>query len=89
MNLWGFTPELLDHLERGFGAFLDAGPGPRDEYYLPVAVGEAVQAGTARVAVLDAGGRWCGMTSPDDRAATAAALRELVAAGEYPEALWG
>jgi hypothetical protein len=88
MNLWGFTPELLDHLERGFGAFLAAGPGARDEYYLPVAVGEAVRAGEARVAVLDAGGRWCGMTSPEDRAATAAVLRELVEAGEYPEALW-
>lgn len=89
MNLWGFTPELLDQLERGFEAFLAAGPGAREEYYLPVAVGEAVQAGEARVAVLDAGGRWCGMTSPEDRAATADVLRELVVAGEYPERLWG
>jgi hypothetical protein len=88
MNLWGFTPELVAHLERGFRAFLEAGPRPKDEYYLPVAVGEAVAGGAARVTVLDAGGRWCGMTSPGDRAATAAVLRQLVDAGEYPEKLW-
>jgi hypothetical protein len=40
------------------------------------------------VAVLDEGGRWCGMTSLEDRATTAEVLRELVAAGEYPEKLW-
>ena len=88
MNLWGFTGGLVSHLESGFRAFLEAGPGPKDEFYLPVAVGEAVRAGEARVKVLDEGGRWCGMTSPEDRATTAAVLRELVEAGEYPERLW-
>jgi len=39
--------------------------------------------------VLDEGGRWCGMTSPKDRATTARILRELVEQGEYPEILWG
>jgi choline kinase len=88
MNLWGFTPALTAELETGFGAFLEAGPGLKDEYYLPVAVGDAVSGGRAQVAVLDEGGRWCGMTSLEDRATTAEVLRELVAAGEYPERLW-
>jgi hypothetical protein len=88
MNLWGFTVSLMGHLERGFRGFLEAGPGPKDEFYLPVAVAEAVRAGAARVKILDEGGRWCGMTSPEDRAATAEVLRELVDAGEYPEQLW-
>lgn len=88
MNLWGFTGGLVGHLEKGFRVFLEAGPGPKDEYYLPVAVAESVRAGDARVKVLDEGGRWCGMTSPEDRATTAAVLRELVAEGEYPESLW-
>jgi hypothetical protein len=88
MNLWGFTDSLVGHLESGFRAFLEAGPGPKGEHYLPVAVGEAVRAGEARVKVLDEGGRWCGMTSPEDRATTAEVLRELVAEGEYPERLW-
>ena len=88
MNLWGFTPDLLGHLEDGFEEFLEAGPGPKDEFYLPVSVGEAVSAGTARVKVLPEGGRWCGMTSPEDRETTAAVLRELVGQGVYPETLW-
>ena len=54
-----------------------------------MAVGEAVREERARVKVLDEGGRWCGMTSPEDRAATAEVLRDLVEAGEYPEQLWG
>jgi hypothetical protein len=88
MNLWGFTPDLLGHLEDGFKEFLAAGPGPKDEFYLPVAVGEAVSAGTARVKVLPEGGRWCGMTSPEDRKTTAAVLMDLVGQGVYPEKLW-
>lgn len=88
MNLWGFTPALVPLLERSFHAFLGRGPGAKDEIYLPVAVGEAVAAGAARVAVLPEGRRWCGMTSAADRAATAAVLAELVAAGEYPDRLW-
>ena len=88
MNLWGFTPDLLGHLEDGFKEFLAAGPGPKDEFYLPVAVGEAVSAGTARVKVLPEGGRWCGMTSPEDRETTAAVLRDLVEQRVYPEKLW-
>ena len=89
MNLWGFTDSLVGYLERGFRAFLEAGPGLKDEYYLPVAVGDAVRGNRARVKVLDEGGRWCGMTSPEDRATTAGVLRELVAEGVYPAKLWG
>ena len=88
MNLWGFTPDLLGHLEDAFKEFLAAEPGPKDEFYLPVAVAEAVKAGTAKVKVLPEGGRWCGMTSLKDRETTATALRELVGQGVYPEELW-
>jgi hypothetical protein len=88
MNLWGFTPDLLGYLEDGFKEFLAAGPGPKDEFYLPVAVAESVKAGTAKVKVLAEGGKWCGMTSREDRKTTAAVLRELVGQGVYPEKLW-
>ncbi|MDB4305963.1 NTP transferase domain-containing protein [bacterium] len=88
MNLWGFTPDLLGYLEDAFKDFLAAGPGPKDEFYLPVAVAEAVRAGTAKVKVLPEGGRWCGMTSREDRETTTAVLRELVGQGVYPDKLW-
>jgi hypothetical protein len=88
MNLWGFTRELVGHLDRGFEAFLDDNPDPTDEYYLPKAVAFALSTGNARVTVLPRGGRWCGMTSPKDREITVAVLQELVYKGVYPENLW-
>jgi len=88
MNLWGFSKELLGHLEREFRAFLDENPEPKDEFYLPKAVFGALSTGNARVTVLPGGGRWCGMTSPEDRENTMAMLRNLVKKGVYPEKLW-
>ena len=43
MNLWGFTHELLRHLEQGFINFLDNNPSIDDEYYLPKAVAYALR----------------------------------------------
>ncbi len=88
MNLWGFTNELLRHLEKGFAAFLDDKPSVKDEYYLPKAVAFALGTGNARVAVLPADERWCGMTSPEDREITEAVLADLVDRGVYPQRLW-
>jgi hypothetical protein len=88
MNLWGFTHELLRHLEKGFVKFLDNNPSVDDEYYLPKAVAYALGTGNARVTVLPSGGRWCGMTSPEDREITVAVLRDLVEQGVYPKNLW-
>ncbi len=88
MNLWGFTTELLRHLEREFIAFLDENPDPEKEFYLPMAVVGALSTGNARVAVRHAGGRWAGMTSPGDREIAVEILRDLVNKGVYPEKLW-
>ncbi len=45
--------------------------------------------GEARVRLLDTQSKWLGVTYPDDRPRVAVALSQLVAAGEYPERLWG
>jgi hypothetical protein len=88
MNLWGFGPEALALLERRFAAFRAADPGPDDECYLPEAVGALVAEGAARVAVLTARSRWCGMTSVEDADVVRETLARLVAAGDYPRDLW-
>jgi hypothetical protein len=88
MNLWGFGPEILDDLARRFQSFLAARPGPDDEFYLPLAVGAAVAEGTARVRVLSARSRWCGMTSAADLAGVKHTLADLVARGVYPSRLY-
>jgi len=88
MNCWGFSREVLDELDRRFRQFLDRGPAPDEECYLPMAVGEAVAEGVARVAVLPVASRWCGMTSAVDLEAVKATMAELVNMGDYPGALW-
>ncbi len=84
MNLWGFGPEVLDHLQGGFDRFRAGSPGDEDEYYLPVGVAEAIADGGARVKVSSTRSRWCGMTSADDLIEVKRRLAEMTHAGVYP-----
>ena len=89
MNMWAFTPAVFALLRRGFAAFL-RGPGAeRGEFLIPHAIQDVVHRREARVRLLRAPGQWLGVTYPEDRARVEAALRELVAAGAYPERLRG
>ncbi len=88
MNLWGFTPAVVDLLREGFVEFFRS-PGAADgEYLLPTVINRAVRRGAARVQVLDPGSQWFGLTHRADRPRVEAALRQLVAAGQYPERMW-
>jgi dTDP-glucose pyrophosphorylase len=88
MNLWAFTPAVFALLRRGFVEFLRQDTAERREFLISHAIGDAVSRGDARVRLLGTRGRWLGVTYPDDRPRVEAALRQLVAAGEYPERLW-
>jgi hypothetical protein len=89
MNLWGFRPSVLPVLEDELAAFLRAKPDDRDEFYLPTAIQNAIARGLAVVDVLEAGGRWAGVTYPADREWVRAFLADQVRQGAYPERLWG
>lgn len=89
MNLWGFTPAVLDLLRRGLVEFLQSPEARGREYLLPTVVRGAVGRGECRVRVLETSSRWFGLTHPGDRPEVAAALQGLVAQGRYPERLWG
>ncbi|HEY6159430.1 MAG TPA: NTP transferase domain-containing protein [Gemmatimonadales bacterium] len=90
MNLWAFTPAVFTVLRRAFAEFLrPAGGEGQGEFLISHAIRDAVRRGEARVRLLSTRARWLGVTYPDDRPRVAAALRQLVAAGEYPERLWG
>lgn len=88
MNLWAFTPAVFPLLRHGFAEFLRQDGAARREFLLPDEIRDAVARGRARVRVLRAKGRWLGITYAEDRTGVEAALREFVAAGEYPEHLW-
>jgi len=89
MNLWAFTPAVFAVLRRGFAEFVRQADAGRGEFLISHGIGDAVRRGEARVGLLGTQGRWLGVTYPDDRPRVEAALRQLVAAGEYPERLWG
>ena len=89
MNLWGFTPELFDALEARFPAWLEkSGQLPKSEWYIPFVVDELVQEGKADVAVLPTDSSWFGVTYREDKPFVMDEIAKLVAAGEYPQALF-
>ena len=88
MNLWAFTPAVFALLRRGFAEFLRQAGAGQGEFLISHAIRDAVRRREARVRLLGTRARWLGVTYPDDRPRVAAALRQLVAAGEYPERLW-
>ena len=90
MNMWGFTPQVFPQLETGFCEFLTRhGSELKSECYIPVSVGNLVRSGQATCEVLPTTSAWFGATYAEDKAAVQASLRTLVAAGDYPERLWG
>lgn len=89
MNLWGFTPDVFEHLDAAFREFLSSeGASLKAESYLPAAIGALIEAGRIEVRVAETASRWFGVTNPEDRAGVESALRERVVRGEYPARLW-
>ena len=90
MNMWGFTPWALGEMESYFVDFLrsPAGQDVKSECLLPTMVGDMIKAGTLQVDAQTTDESWFGMTYKEDRATTAAMLRQLTDAGKYPDVLF-
>lgn len=89
MNLWGFTPSYFEAVEKGFRAFLEKRGGElKSEYYIPLAVTEKLQEGSAQVTVLPTQDSWFGITYPEDKPWVVDSVRALVEKGEYPAKLF-
>ncbi|MDF9796942.1 dTDP-glucose pyrophosphorylase [Catalinimonas alkaloidigena] len=90
MNLMGFTPGAFAQFEASFKAFIKENAGHlKKEFYLPTVVNEIINAGEAKVKVLNTSDKWFGVTYKEDKAVAQHRLKELVEAGVYPENLWG
>ena len=85
MNLWGFTPPVIDLLRRQFRQFLEYwGSDTHAECFLSTSLNDQVELEATRVRVLKAPDTWFGITHAADRARSEAILRERVASGVYP-----
>jgi hypothetical protein len=90
MNLWGFRPGLMAHLEERFRAFLaERGGESSAEFFLPAAVGSMIADGLATVRVFETESPWFGLTHREDVADVKRRLLALVEQGVYPARLWG
>ncbi len=84
MNMWGFTPDIFDHIGEGFVKFLEEKINvPKSEYYLPSVVSSLIESGEKRVTVLVAEDKWYGVTYREDKEGVVNAIAEKIAAGEY------
>ena len=90
MNMWGFTPKILDYLDQDFAAFLSAQKEGdlKCEYLIPTVVDDMLKKQLADVQVLETRDRWFGVTYAEDKAYVTDSIQALVKGGIYPEKLF-
>lgn len=90
MNMWGFQPEFMEVLEKGFAEFL-VGVQPGDikkEYLLPGVVDQMIKEGKAEVSVLKTHDTWFGVTYQEDKEIVMESFKELEEKGVYTNPLF-
>lgn len=92
MNFWGFTPDFIDSLQKGFVEFLESGEMKQDplkaEYLIPIYIGELLKRGKVKVEVLKSCDTWYGMTYKADVAPVQESFRKMIADGVYQSDLY-
>ena len=90
MNMWGFTPEFIEVLDKGFPEFLaNIQEGDlKAEYLLPTIVDRLIKEKLAKVCVLKSNDTWFGVTYKEDKERVAEAFKKLIADGVYQEKLF-
>lgn len=89
MNMWGFTPEYFEYVEKAFVEFLQArGQELKSEFYIPTLVNDMIRSGKATCKVLDTISKWFGVTYAEDRPQVVMKINNLVKEGVYPEKLF-
>ena len=91
MNMFGFTPSIIEEMKRTFPLFhqTTVKNNPlKAEYYLPGVVNDMLEKDTASVEVLKCPARWYGVTYQADKPQVKAALARMAEEGLYPTPLW-
>lgn len=89
MNMWAFTPEMLDRLEERFIAFLTDGglETPNSEFLIPTEIGGMLGHGVS-VQVLPTDGQWFGMTFAEETQMVRDTMQKMTDEGKYPTPLF-
>ena len=89
MNVWGFTPDLFDHLKSMFHDFLERdGKEMKSEFLIPSVVNNLIHANTKHVKVLRTDSSWFGVTYKEDKPYVVKQIQALIDNEEYPNKLF-
>ena len=89
MNMWGFTPDVLDKLEERFLEFLEEGlTAPKSEFLIPSEMGLLLSRGAVRIRVLPTTSQWFGMTFAEDMPSVRTAFKQMTDNGVYSDPLF-
>lgn len=92
MNFWGFTPDFMTSLQKGFIEFLESDEMKENplkaEYLIPIYIGELLKKDEVKVEVLKSCDTWYGMTYKADVAPVQGSFRKMIADGVYESDLY-
>ena len=89
MNMWGFTPDVLDKLEARFIEFLgESLAEPKSEFLIPSEMGTLLERDAVRIRVLPTTSQWFGMTYAEDMPGVRSAFRVMTESGIYTDPLF-
>ena len=89
MNMWGFTPDVLENMEHDFLDFLrERCTEEKSEFLLPVVVDHMLSEKKAVVRVLPTEDQWFGMTYQEDVPPVREAFHRMAAQGIYRPGLY-
>ncbi|MDA3944865.1 MAG: hypothetical protein PF694_15150 [Bacteroidetes bacterium] len=88
MNCWAFTPDVFEKVKQEFIVFLERNPAVDQEFFLPSAIRQIIQKGTAQVQILNTDAVWFGLTYNEDLLHVQEQINRLVRLGIYPQKLW-
>ena len=83
MNLWGFTSNLFDTLDKGMKEFLRTADLMKDEYLIPRVVGDLIDKGEVKVKVYLTKDKWSGITYREDLPGLKEAIKGYIEQGLY------
>ena len=90
MNMWGLYPQFFDILEARFSAFLEAWyeNSDKNEYLLPILIGELLEERQISVTVLKSSEQWFGVTYIADKDSVVRSIKAMIEQGKYPQNLY-
>ncbi len=88
-NFWGFTPEIFEEIQQQFSEFVvKHGDNPKSEFFIPYAINNLLESGTASVNVLNCQDNWMGITYKEDKAMVMDKINSYIDQAIYPNSLW-